>query len=354
MVINKNYKAKNMKPVLLNAIAFLLIVTGIVSCKKDDSSASGKGLPPEITNVTDLNNRAIALTAADYGDWIIIKGKHLATTFKVDFNTVLAADSLIYANDTSVTVKIPPVLPDPENNPITVTTKYGTATYNFRILQPPPVISSFTPGAGPSGQEVTIYGNYFGGVTTVKFDATTAAIVSNSKEEIKVTVPAGVTYGYIYVTTPSGTVKSANVYGFRYLIYDDVLTPAWSSTSWAGTTLITNNTPVRRGTASVKQNYNGWGGFRFTKAAPAVNITGYSGVKFSMYASATSLNKKIKVYLNASSGTGYTMTITKTGQWIDVQVPLTNLGNLTTLSAFVIQEFSGGVQEVFYDDIGLY
>lgn len=345
-----------MKKVLLHAIASLMLVAVLNSCKKDKDSSSenGQPLPPEITGVTDLNNRSVMLTSTDYGKWIIIKGKHLATTFKVDFNTVLAADSLFYANDTSVTVKIPAVLPDPENNPITVTTKYGSATYNFRILQPAPVISSFTPGAGPSGQEVTITGNYFGGVTSVKFDATEATIVSNTKEEIKVTVPAGITYGYIYVTTPSGTVKSGNVYGFRYQLYDDVLTTGWSTTSWTGTTLITNTTPVRRGTASVKQNYNGWGGFRFTKAAPALNIAGYSGVKFSMYSPAAYLNKKIKVYLNASSGTGYTITITKTGEWVDVQVPLTNLGNLTTLSAFVIQEFSGGVQEIYYDDIGLY
>ncbi len=345
-----------MKNVLLNAIASLLLVAVFNSCKKDNDSpaATGKALPPEITGVTDLNNRSVLLTSTDYGKWIIIKGKNLATTFKVDFNTVLAADSLFYANDTSVTVKIPAVLPDPENNPITVTTKYGSATYNFRILQPAPVITSFSPVAGPSGQEVTIVGNYFGGVTEVRFDATPATIVSSTKEEIKVTVPAGVTYGYIYVTTASGTVKSANVYGFRYLIYDDALTATWSTTSWTGTTVITNTTPVRRGTASVKQNYNAWGGFRFTKASTAVNIAGYSGVKFSVYATPASLNKKIKVYLNASSGTGYTITITKTGEWVDYQVPLINLGNLTTLSAFVIQEFSGGVQEVYYDDIGLY
>lgn len=345
-----------MKNALLNTIASLMLVAVFVSCKKDNNAASqnGQALPPELTAVTDLNNRSVALTSTDYGKWIIIKGKHLATTLKVDFNTVLAADSLIYANDTSVTVKIPAVLPDPENNPITVTTKYGSATYNFRILQPAPVINSFSPVAGPSGQELTIFGNYFGGVSQVRFDATVASIISNTKEQIKVTVPAGVTYGYIYVTTPSGTVKATNVYGFRYLLYDDVLTTGWSATSWTGTTMLTNTTPVKRGTNSVKHNYNGWGGFRFTKAAPLLDITGYGGVKFSMYASATSLNKKIKVYLNNATATGYTITITKTGEWIDYQIPLINLGPITSINAFVIQEFSGGVQEIFYDDIGLY
>lgn len=343
-----------MKSISLHCMVACMLAFFFVSCKKDNGGSSSEEMPPQITAVTDLNNRAIHLMAAEYGNWIIIKGKNLATTFKVDFNTVLAADSLIYANDTSVTVKIPSLLPDAENNPITVTTLYGSATYQFRILQPAPLITSFTPGAGPAGQEVTITGSYFGGVSSVTFNSTPATIVSSTREQIKVQVPAGVSYGYIYVTTPSGTVRSANVFGFRYLIFDDALAATWYSNPWSGTAVLTNTSPVRRGTYSVKHNYNSWGGFRFSKNAPAVDITGYEGVKFSYYATAAALNKKLKVYLNGSSGSGYTFTITKTEQWIDMQIPLTNLGNLTSLSALVIQEFSGGAREVYFDDMGLY
>ena len=150
------------------------------SCKKENTEDRNR---PEINAVTDLMNRDIALTSVNYGDWIIIKGKHLSTTYKVEFNTILAEDSLIYADDTTVTVKIPAVLPDPANNPITVTTKYGSATYNFRILQPPPTILSFDPMAGPEGQLVTITGYNFGGVNSVKFGTNEATIVSNTKED---------------------------------------------------------------------------------------------------------------------------------------------------------------------------
>ena len=155
-----------MKKLFVNIILLLSLLglAGITSCKKEKVEDKR---PPKLTGVTDLNNRAISLTAVNYGDWIIIKGEHLTTTYQVDFNSIMASDSLLYADDTSVTVKIPSLLPDPANNPITVTTKYGSATLNFRILQPAPVITSFDPMAGPSGQTITIAGSYFGGVTSV-------------------------------------------------------------------------------------------------------------------------------------------------------------------------------------------
>jgi hypothetical protein len=130
----------------------------LFSCKKEnyvDYSTKMNALPPTISAVTDLNNRTLALSSVVYGDWIIIKGQNLGTTSKVEFSNVAAPDSLFSADDTTVTVKIPSNLPDPVNNPIKVTTKYGTAIYNFKILQPAPVINSFTPGAGGAGSAPT-------------------------------------------------------------------------------------------------------------------------------------------------------------------------------------------------------
>lgn len=337
---------------ILAAVCICLLLSQS-SCKKDIAEDTS---PPVINAVTDLTNRDIALTAVNYGDWIIIKGNHLATTYKVDFNGVLASDSLRYSDDTTVTVKIPPTLPDPANNPITVTTKYGSATYNFRILQPPPVISSVNPGAGAVDDEITINGDYFGGLSEVRFESIVATIVSSTKTQIKVKVPTGGTYGYIYVTTASGTVKSPKVFGFKYVIYDDALAATWYGSSWSSTTTYNNTVTIKRGTNSIKQAYTtAWGAFRTSKNSPALTLTGYTGVKFSIYAGAGSLNRKIKIYLNGLSGSGYTFTITQTGQWIDYEVPLFNLGNPTTLNAVVLQEFSGVVQgDVFIDDIGLY
>jgi len=339
-----------MKHIMKMAAAFLFLLM-IGGCKKEDAPATN--MAPQITGVTTLQNRANLLSAVNYGDWIMIKGRNLATTFKVDFNSVLAADSLYYADDTSVTVKIPAVLPDPLNNPITVTTKYGTATYNFKIMQPAPELNSFSPMAGPAGTQVTIYGNYFRGVTSVKFDNIDATIVSSTKDQIVVRVPAGVTFAYIFVTTPIGTVRSALTYGFRFMVYEDALTATWSNTSYSATAVYNNTTNVKRGANSIKVNYTAnFGALRISKATPAFSTTGYTALKFSVFVPAASVGKRVKVTLNGQSATGLTLTFASAG-WNDFQIPFTNLGNYTTITSITFQEFSAMLQELYFDDIGL-
>lgn len=338
------------------SLTFLLLLFVAVSCKKQKTEDKQ---PPVITAVTNLEERNVALISTDYAKWIIIKGKHLATTYKVDFNSIAAADSLFYADDTSVTVKIPVTLPDPADNPITVTTKYGTATYNFKILQPAPVITSFDPVAGPSVAEVTIYGLYLGGTTSVKFDNAAAEIISNTKTEVKVKVPAGVTYGYIYVTTQSGTVKSGKVYGFRYELFTDAITSGWtfspSSSNVVYNAAVTDT--IKRGTNSVRMEFKAaWSYLRFIKSA-ALSISGYQGLKFSMYAASGFQGKKVRIYLNAATTNTYTITVNKTNEWVDYEIPFTNFGSPATLTQIAFNEFSGTAtfpRHIFVDDLGLY
>lgn len=332
-------------------IALLLMTVLAVSCRKEKNEDTN---PPVITGVTNLLDRANMLESADFDQWIVIKGQHLATTFKVDFNGEIAFDSLVYANDTIITVKIPKTLPDPVNNPITVYTKYGTATYNFRILQPPPVISGFDPVAGPEGTEVNILGDFFNGVTSVKFNDVEVPIISSSKSIIKVQVPVGQTYGYVYVTTPVGTARSEKVFGFKLTVYDEALASGWSNTSFSCATNYAHADTVKRGTKALRaETTAAWGALRMSKAAPAIDLTGYSGVKFSIYGGPTSEGKKVKLMINGVTATGYTFTI-KAGQWLDFQIPLTSLGNPATVSTITFQEFSGIKQLLYFDDIGLY
>jgi hypothetical protein len=342
---------QSIMPHILKLVAPALCFLLMIGCKKEDAPATN--LAPQISGVTTLENRTNLLSAVNYGDWIMIKGRNLATTFKVDFNGILAADTLYYADDTSITVKIPPVLNDPLNNPITVTTKYGTATYNFKIMQPAPELLSFSPMAGPAGTRVTILGNYFRGVTSVKFDNIDATIVSSTKDQIVVTVPAGVTAAYIFVTTPIGTVKSAITYGFKFMIYEDALTATWNNTSYSATAVYNNTTNVQRGANSIKVNYTAnFGALRITKATPAFSTTGYTALKFSVFVPAASVGKKVKVTLNGQSATGLTLTFAKSG-WNDFQIPFTNLGNYATITSITFQEFSAMLQELYFDDIGL-
>ena len=328
----------------------IMLITMIFSCKKEDNTHA---VPPTITGVTDLTNRGTALSSVKYGEWIVIKGAHLATTFKVEFNTVLVADSMYYADDSTVTVKIPANLPDPINNPITVTTKYGTATYGFKIMQPAPIINGFNPEAGATGDLVTISGNHFNGVTEVKFGTAVATIVSKSNQELKVNVPAGVTSAFITVTTPVGTVTSGLRFGFKYIIYDERLLTGWSNTSYSSTAVFNHNTTVKRGTTAISNAYTvGFGGFRVSKAAPALSLAGYSAIKFSVFGGLGTEGKRARVIINGVSTTAFQIVL-KEGAWSTFEIPLSNFNNPATLSSIEIKEYSGAIVTVYLDDIGI-
>lgn len=344
--MKKVFQTHTIHATMLIALVALLFV----ACKKNNDD---QGLPPTITGVSNLFDRSNMLSNAEFDQWVIIKGAHLGTTHTVDFNGEIAEDSLYFADDTTITVKIPKTLPDPVNNPITVITKYGTATYNFQILQPPPVVSGFDPVAAPEGAEITVQGDFFNGATSVKFNNVEATIVSVSKSEIRVIVPTGQTYGYITVTTPVGEATSAKVFGFRLIVYDDALAAGWSNTSWSTALDYAHVDTVKRGTNAVLAQFtSSWGAVRVS-SSPAIDISGYAGVKFSVYGGDLSENKKVKLSINGVTASGYTVTL-KAGEWNDFQIPLTSLGNPTSLSTLTFQEFSGVKQRIWLDDVGLY
>jgi uncharacterized repeat protein (TIGR03803 family) len=66
--------------------------------------------------------------------------------------------------------------------------------------------------SGKVGAAVKILGNTLTGASSVTFNGTAATFTVVSKSEIKTTVPAGATSGYVKVTTPGGTLTSNVVY----------------------------------------------------------------------------------------------------------------------------------------------
>lgn len=97
--------------------------------------------------------------------------------------------------------------------PITVTTSAGSAVSasNF-VASSTPAITGFNPPYGSIGSSVTISGWNFYGVTSVKFNGTTASFSTPSQTQITATVPAGATSGQISVTTAAGTAMSGSNY----------------------------------------------------------------------------------------------------------------------------------------------
>jgi hypothetical protein len=329
-------------------VAAMLLLLG--ACKK---KGTGENVtPPTLTGVTNLVARNTQLTSVGYGEWIALKGTNLSTTYKVDFNGTLADAALFYGDDNTVTVKIPSQLTDPINNPITVTTKYGTATLNFQIKQPPPLITSFNPPAGAAGDQVTIVGNYFKGATSVTINGVAATIVSNTQTEIKVTVPTGVSYGAVAVTTPVGTVIADKTFGLKHVIYDDALRGGWTNTSYSATWDMLYTTIVRRGTYSIAHKFTvGFGAARF-RCVPTFSTTGYTTLKISIYGGAGTAGKKVRISLTPAKLT-YDLVLTE-GSWTDYQIPLINIGSPTTIDYITFQEFSGLASQIYIDDVGFY
>lgn len=331
-------------------MALTLLLLG--ACKTEEAENTA---PPTLTGVTNLSDRNTLLTSIGYGEWISIKGTNLSTAYKVDFNGTLAKDSLLYGNDNTVTVKIPPQLTDPINNPITVTTKYGSATLNFQIKQPPPTITGFDPAAGNPNDEINIVGNYFKGVTSVTINGVNATIVSSTQTAIKVKVPTGVTYGAVVVNTPVGAATTDRVFGLKHFIYDDGLKNAWTNTSYSTTSLdFANTETVRRGTTAIKVVHKAFSAVRFRLVAK-FQTAGYTMVKLSMYGGPGTQGKKVRL---SSSNLGVTSStydvVLNEGKWTEYQIPLINIGNPATIEYLTFQEFSGFASTIFIDDVGFY
>ena len=88
---------------------------------------------------------------------------------------------------------------------ITITTPSGnySSTASFTYYYPP-AITSFAPLTGPVGATITINGSHFSATASgnvVYFGAVQATVVSATTSALKVTVPAGATYGFITVQT---------------------------------------------------------------------------------------------------------------------------------------------------------
>lgn len=344
-VENKTYKWLHL------FLAIMLLGMFCIACKKE--SPQSNQLPPKINSISYLEDRDIDLQSANYGEWILIKGDNLAHVKQVDFNGVKAADSLIYADENTITVKIPADLPDPVYNPISVSTAFGSVTHQFKIFQPAPLFESFFPVWGNDGEVITLIGDYFVGVESVFFGTLQAEIVDEDKSKIVVKVPQGALVDKIKIVTPSGEVVSEKTFGFKYVLFTESLASGWWSGPWGGTAVVVNE-QARTGDVSVKYTSTGtWGGAKYGKNAPDIDATGFTGLKFSLYGLEGTSDKKIKVYLNGVSGQGYEVFL-KAGVWQDFEIPLYNLGNPNMINTVTLQEFSGHLSNFYIDDIGFY
>ena len=366
----------------------VLMVFGIASCRKyNDRGTGGKG-SPEITRVRYLSkadtihnvSHPVTLDSSSVYDDIktvpfdstvtqgrlntlyAIEGKNLLNTTQVQvngmqvyFNPALVTDKVIIF---SVSADVP-FGPD-QTNKLTVITTQGRTDYDFGILQPPPVITSFNPLAAGTGDVVTITGKVLRGVTEVKFDDTPAQIVGTPTDtEIKVAVPAGIVQAYLYVTTAGGTTKSVAAFGFKSLIYDDALRNGWGNYDGYGSTRNFSNTlHVKRGTYAISTTVdNGYGALQIGYGGATLDAKkmGLTALKFSIYGGdGIKDGDKVRVVINGGYGDNASVVVTmKAGVYTDYTIPLSSLGDPGVITELVLQGQGIAAPSTFFvDDIG--
>jgi hypothetical protein len=141
------------------------------------------------------------------GTQVTLTGANFMAATSVTFNGTPAADFTVDSN-TQLRATVPA---GATTGKIAVVNSAGTgqSATNF-IVTSVPAITSFTPGNGPVGIEVTLTGANFNAITSVTFNGVAATnFTPDSAAQLRATVPAGATTGKIAVTNSAGTGMSA-------------------------------------------------------------------------------------------------------------------------------------------------
>jgi hypothetical protein len=385
---------KNTYKLFYGLLSFLMVFA--LSCKKNDMGGTGAPTISRVRTVTknDTTNNVVkritldssitqstttlvgfdsTVTSGGLGNQYAIIGTNLLTTKSLTINGVSVYYNPALLTDHSIIFTIPsltstatqvPFGPD-QTNKIVVTTKYGTTSFTFPITQPAPVITSFAPQVANPGDIVTITGQIFNGVTSVRFDKIPATIVGTpTSTQIQVQVPQGVSSNLIYVTTPGGTAVSATTFGFKYIVYTESLTTGWGGQGSGGydgfnsTRTYNDQTHPEAGSYDIKTVFTdpygalqlGYGG------ATPVNVStlGLTAIKFSVYTGAGyTSGQRLQVVINGNYGAGAVVTMGAVGTYTDFIVPLSSVGNPTTITEIVLQNY--GVSPpctIYVDNLG--
>lgn len=239
---------------------------------------------------------------------------------------------------------------------------YGTNGFinvlsNVIELTPPaPVINSLSQVLASPGDVITIKGQNFVKVKSVKFGSSEGVFTVVSKTEIKVTVPADFdSYALVVVETEFGVSAPSSI-GLKYLLYEDSL--KGSGWGWDAQPEFQSTEKVSRGTYSIKKVAAPWNGL-YMGSSLVLKIADYQFVKMSIFPTEST---KIMVTINSDTGDsskGTTITLVP-GQWNHLSIPMENLHpeliSGGTFNSVFVQEFSGislTPGSIFYlDDIG--
>lgn len=356
---------------ILLLASLVAVAAGMPSCKKTDDTAAPVVTRVRTIAVTDnASGKPVAfdssVTSVIPGNQYAIIGNHLSTTYKVTFNGADAELNPTLITDNAIILQVPTATPFTASE-LMVYTRYGTVRFTLGVSQPAPVVTAVSQLNGVAGDQVTITGTAFDNVSSVKFGTATAAIVAANATTIVVKVPASA-MGAITVTTPGGTAAGPytsydNItlpvlvpFGMKSVVYDESIIAGWQW-GWSYEVDPASTAVVKRGTYAIKQTYTGaYSGLMV--GANSVSMSDYTYVKFSIYGTAGTDGKVIKVAINDFDHGGISVLL-HAGVWSTYVIPVKAFqdatGSPAMFNSIGFQELSGNAPETIYlDDIGLY
>ncbi len=299
---------------------------------------------------------------------VTITGTNLDLARKVSFTGVSTpVTTFVSQSPTQLVIKVPAAT---RKGKVTLEAASGVQTVSANDLDVVlPTVTNMTPNPIDPGTNVTVTGTNLDLVTSITFENRPAVttFVSQSATQIVATTPVGMASGKITlaVLNSTVTVQSANILTITggpppptvaLPFYDEGVTTNWTSTGWigggwGGTVDYNNGTPVRVGAKSAKIAYAGGYGSPMQLGGNNINMSSYTTFKISIYGSAGTAGKKVKLVFNGAGG--YEIVLGAEGQWTDYAIPLSSITAATSLSEIWIQEFSGVGFTIYVDAMGL-
>ena len=200
---------------LIRNILFVAVATAsclLTACKDDDNSSA----TPVVRYVRscDAAKSDSLITKASLGNSIAIIGENLDVVREIWFNDQQAKVNPVYVTNQSILVTIPSGIPTDVTGKIRFVTQSGLeTTYHFGVVVPSPVLNSMKCEYVPDGGTAVIKGDFFLDPKVYFKGNVLAQIISFTKTEIKVTVPAGAEAGPITVESMYGSTRST--FNFR-------------------------------------------------------------------------------------------------------------------------------------------
>ena len=214
-----------------NGFAFTITTTGTISGKV---TVAGGTTPIPGATVKAFQGTTVVATAStngtgDYNLPSLTVGTYSLEASATGYGTKRQNLVSVTSGTTTVNLSLDAIVSGPVTyiydslgRLISTVGPIDTAIYNYDVVgnllsisrqsSSQVAIISFTPGSGPVGAAVTIYGSAFSvtaSQNTVQFNGVPATVTSASTTQILTTVPAGATSGPITVTNPNGSATSS-------------------------------------------------------------------------------------------------------------------------------------------------